>query len=374
MQQIVIRHTRAHKRFRDKLGNPVRNLNSVVVGLCSVGSGVAVKPADLAVTWAPKDLKRAEKEGRSFAIQSMMVMACDALDHYLFDIGSVPSPISDAKLRSILMREPQIRNAKASPSAKDIDSLALKIKNNVSNDEYVRTSLKEFAEKFLDVTERPASIRKRLSAIHEHCKSLPAGRGAKFLRPSYFSAIELLLAWRNMLVHDLDAGQLGGGAVSSLRADSEYLAAEHAGIDVEVMINRYTDRAPPSLKEISTLVSILMRFMSGTDQILLADCDIGAFFERCLRYQLSELGGRREKAIADPTGGSRSNGVNNGGSSRTLVERLGFTYEKRVRKSLAICAEHGFLPADPQVKSKDPAIFLDETHTGFLRSWEARPL
>lgn len=94
MNSIKIARTRALKLFREKLGNSVLNLNTIVIGLNAVGSGVAQKPNDLVISWSSNDLLRKEQRAREFAIRGLMVTAYDALDHYLYDISSTPRRIA----------------------------------------------------------------------------------------------------------------------------------------------------------------------------------------------------------------------------------------------------------------------------------------
>lgn len=328
MADIVLNRTRALKRLREKMGSPVRDLNSVIVGLSAVGKGIAKKPDELHVSWAPSDLRRAEIEARSFAVKAMMVSAYDALDHYLDELGTEPSPIADGRLKSILRKETQ----RALPTETLTDAAIKSFSENLSKkkgeSDARRSLLREFTERYCGKSSRP-SIRVRLAAINKYCKLIPVIAGSPPMpRESYFSCVELMIAWRNQLVHDPETDQLGSDALSILAADWEGLGKAHASIDVNAMIAAYQDRAAPTLKEISTLVSVFMKYVTAIDAVLLASSDPSEFFKQTVQYELSRS--------PDRVG--------------ILRQWASKNYADRMSKALNISSAHGFAPAGFDVK------------------------
>lgn len=290
MNKFRVARSKALKQFREKLGSPVRNLNSVIVGLCAVGNGTAKKPTDLAVSWGPKDLKRAETEARGFSIRALMIMACDALDHYLEDLGTAPSPVQTEQVRSILRRETQFSKAHQPFTEASVKKLWTSAQEEIGDSEKLRRIFRDFSEFHFGKPNKP-SIRARHSALYDHCKSFPTIANQPLLpRKSYFAAIEILIAWRNVLVHDPDSDQLGSDAISVLESDASFLAANHAGININQTILRYQDRLEPTLKDISTLVSILLRYVAGIDAFLIAQCDAGTYFQEAVRHEIQAFG------------------------------------------------------------------------------------
>lgn len=329
MTQIRISRTRALKAFKKKMGSPVRNLNSVIVGLCAVGKGEAKKPAELAISWEPVDLHRAEFEAREFSIRSLMVFAYDALDHYLNDLGEEPSPLRDSRLKSVLRAEKQFEVEGETITSNSIDSLASELKGAQADKEKLRKLLKGFTERYSGKSRDP-SIRMRLSSLYEHCMQIPVCAGRPPMpRPSYFSAIELLIAWRNVLVHDAESDQLGSNALEVLLADKDDLQNLHAGIDISTMIDRYNLRVAPSLKEVSTLVSIFMRFVSAIDAVILDDCEFAVFFQDAVRFEIKRAIPTKDLAKS---------------WSRIL-------HADRVRKATTLVGKHGFSPSSFDVKA-----------------------
>lgn len=326
MESVKIARSRALKIFREKLGYAVLHLNSIVVGLSAVGSGKATKPAELSISWAPGNLAREETLARGFAIRSLMVTAYDALDHYLYDIADIPSPIRSEITRSILLRKMEHAASTKSLLNSDIQALALALGENKVNQHELRKALKEFTDKFCGKVKRP-SIRRRLECLYEYCSKVPENScHPQMPRGSYYSAVELLLAWRNVLVHDPETDQLGSSALNILRQDSEYFLANHAQTDIGNLIVRYEEHACPTLKDVSTLVSVLNRFVASIDAILIAHCDAESLFIEAINYE-----------------NSRQN-VNFNGMG---------TAEKSLRVAMSLAAPYGFVRSDAQVKKNN---------------------
>lgn len=347
MTNTIILRTRALKLFRAKLGNPVRNLNSVVIGLCGVGAGIALKPEDLAVSWNPKDLLAAEREARGFAIKSLMVTACDALDHYLEDLGVGPSPVMNASLRSTLKKEPQIVQKGQALTTAGILALEKQLNEAIDNPSEIKSALRFFSEKFCGKQKAPSlNARWGHLLIHTQASSGP-GAAAIYLRPSYQSAVALLIAWRNVLVHDMDKDPLDPNSASDLIADKNYFAEEHAGIDIEKTLERYWSKSAPSLKDISTLVSILLRHLSAIDARLIATCDLGRFVQEAVCDELKLRGSPEE----------------------TLRKWAGKSYPERTSKALKIIAKHGFVSLTSERKKNSyPGRIISREDIEFLNA------
>ena len=276
MADIYICRTGALKRLREKLGDPVRNLNTIVIGVHAVGNGTVTKPADLNISWTVQDLKRAESEARGFAIRSLMTAACDALDHYLYELGYLPSPVQDDVVTSILRRENQVVSKPQNITTASVEALRQQLLANTNDLVSIKRAISEFSEKHCGKTRRP-SIRERHSKLFDLCKNHPIVRARNAAPPDvYYSAIELLIAWRNMLVHDSDEDQLGSDALLVLRQHADFLQAHHSGIDIERTIDTYKQKLAPSLKDASTLTSILLRYVAAADECLLEGCNLSS--------------------------------------------------------------------------------------------------
>jgi len=255
-----------------------------------------------------------------------MVTAYDALDHYLYDIAAIPSPIRSEITRSILLREMEHTASSKALADNDIQALALALGEYKDNQHELRKVLKEFTDKFCGKVKRP-SIRRRLECLFEYCSQVPKNSCHPSMpRGSYYSSVELILAWRNVLVHDPETDQLGSNALNVLRQDSEYFLANHAQTDIESLIARYEEHACPTLKDVSTLVSVLNRFVASIDAILISQCDAESLFIEAVNYE-----------------NCRGN-INFSGMGST---------EKLLRVAMSLAAPYGFVKSDAQVKKNN---------------------
>lgn len=346
-RNVVISRSRALKNLRSKLGNPIRSLNTTIVGLHAVRAGVAKKPPDLNVSWGPLDLVRAEIEARGFAIRSLMTVACDALDHYLYDLGYLPGPLQDESVRSILRKEMQAVSIPKQITAFVIEDMKVSLLTSKESTVAVKRIISEFAESYCGKQQRP-SIRVRHEALYKYCTShtLVAVKNASPPKV-YFSAIQLLIAWRNVLIHDIEDDPLGSDAVSVLRSNAKQLEVDHSGIDINQTLKNYFNKVEPTLKDISTLVSILLKYVSAIDEALLRSCDIGIYFKNAIAYEVKQ----------------RKDGLN------ILRKWPGRSFDGRVNNARELVAAHGFVPDSFKLK-KDSAFkcFLTDTDLQFLEA------
>lgn len=323
MESVRISRSRALKFFREKLGHSVLHLNTIIVGLNAVGKGIATKPTDLSISWAPQDLLREENLARGFAIRSLIVTAYDALDHYLYDIAATPSPIESEETKLVLLREMEHTPSSLTLQSSDVNALSASLISSAGDQSKLRKNLKDFTERFCGKLKRP-SIRRRLQCLYEYCQNLPANSTCPAMpHNTYYSAVELLLAWRNVLVHDPDKDQLGSDALIRLSNDADYYKKNHANIDINSLIERYKESTAPTLKDVSTLVSVLIRFVSSIDANLIAQCNIESFFRASVEHEAS-----------------------------LNCIKLNNTKEKSIRLSLELASQHGFVRSDSPTKKK----------------------
>lgn len=346
-RNVVISRSRALKNLRNKLGNPIRSLNTIIVGLHAVRSGVAKKPPDLNVSWGPLDLVRAEIEARGFSIRSLMTVACDALDHYFYDLGSLPGPLQEESVRSVLRKEMQTVSTPKQITESVIEDLKKRLLGSKETTVAVKRIISEFAESYCGKQQRP-SIRVRHEILYKYCASRNSVAEKNTLPPKvYFSAIQLLIAWRNVLIHDIEDDPLGGEAISVLRSNAKTLEVDHSGIDINQTIENYLNKKEPTLKDISTLVSILLRYVSAIDETLLRGCDVGSYFKNAIAYEIRQ----------------REGGLD------ILRKWPGRSFDDRVNNAREFVAIHGFVP--DSFKSKKGTTFTYVLATTDLQFLEA---
>lgn len=347
MNSIKITRTRALKLFREKLGHSVLNLNTIVVGLNAVGSGIAQKPNDLVISWNSNDSLRKEQRAREFAIRGLMVTAYDALDHYLYDISNTPSPIDSVDLRSALSTGSEQQLPQKTLKSSDVKSLTDSLNSHISDHSQLKADLKEFSDKFCGKIKR-LSLRRRVELFYTHCDGFSKNSARPAMPPqSYYHAVELLLAWRNKLVHDLDEDQLSTNALSELTKGASFLSIHHANIDILKTIDNYKSSGVPTLKDVSTLVAILINFVSSLDSVLLAECNVLNFFQTALKYE-----------------------VENKNKCELSTFFKGDNFKRRVRRARYITSIYGFVPDNFEPK-KDSfiGVSLSEGELTFLKDY-----
>jgi hypothetical protein len=328
MMNIQICRTRALKRFREKLGDPVRSLNTIVIGLQGIAEGNVSKPDEMSVSWFPANLARTTREARGFAVRSLVTAACDALDRYLYDMGDSISPVEEDGLKSILRREPQFDSRTQVVTDTQIDTLLGNLKATKGDPSGIRSVISTFTDRALGRSRR-TSIRSRAKALYDHCQSRTVS-AASYAPPAvYHAAVELLVAWRNRLVHDSDEENLGD-SYNVLLANAGFLTENHAAIDIARTLATYKCGNPPTLKDVSTLVSILLRYISAIDKCLLESCDPDRLFKEVLFEELRHRDGRR-----------------------VINKWLGRAHRARLESALTIVAGQGFVPETFEKKKGD---------------------
>ncbi len=284
MEIIKISRTPYLARLRRRLSRPVKHLNSIVVGLDGIRSGLLkTAPLGLSVRWEVGDPIRTAEEARGFAITSLVVAACDSLDQYLRGLGSTPSPVLDLKMRSILVGESQFENVGSNlPSETELQRLSNKLLSLSASD--ARAAIRIFSEKHYGKTNRP-SLRARFDALVDYTTQFSENSKAPpRVRPSYVAAITLLIAWRNLLVHESSKDVLTDEKRDQLLNDSEYLRKNHAEVDVTDTLSHFDAHKSPTLKDVSTLVSILLRAVSACDAVLIYNTNIASFFRESVWF------------------------------------------------------------------------------------------
>lgn len=194
-------HSQPLKIFLREVGEAVAHLNTIVVGLDAVEKGHK-KPSTLRISWNPNDPKLAAIKARRFALESILVRVCEALNQYVSATSRLP------RINSAL------RKHKDHPST---------------------------AEKLSDLAK----------AVQIEDCFLVAGSC-------------LLIHWRNRAVHLNSDAKLTPAQVSSLKSASEEIEKKFASLSVIRLLEDF-DRKTPTLKDISTLIAMTIRLVRKID-------------------------------------------------------------------------------------------------------------
>ncbi|CAO4150196.1 hypothetical protein PKCBPO_03120 [Methylorubrum thiocyanatum] len=274
MSGVWVQRTRAARLFREHTGAANYRLNTLVVGLEAVKRGIAQKPADLAVRWETQDAATAAELARSFTTNAIMVYVVDALDSYMADLASSDIWIADPTTASILRGEFQTdRSDVVALSPRLVREFAHQITSLTESPINLEETLREFAAKHFGRRKRP-SLRARFTSLATVASTVQA---------PYDLAIQLLISWRNRHAHGRSTDRLSNQALSGLREASSFFYENHAHLDVARMIENYELGGAPTLKEVSSLISICHRVVASIDIAILNRADAHQAFMAALR-------------------------------------------------------------------------------------------
>ncbi|RDV04505.1 hypothetical protein [Undibacter mobilis] len=326
----IFYRTVALRNFKSQIGYAVSNFNTIIVGLSAVKAGTANKPDDLAVGWSGNKPEYLAMEARHFATKALLVYAVDSLDKYTETIALFPSPISDQLLRDLLLGVPQpTASASTFLPADELAELTTAISNGAPNQILASISKihSEHGEK-----RRPAHIRTRLNSLAASFRGSP---------DYYLAAVRLLVSWRNRHVHQSDE-VISETDRSALLQYSGIFQTDHSGTDISLTLQHYEDRKKgPTIKDVSTLVSVLQRVIGGIDERIVETLDLTAYAQSALRQTFKDTANARQR----------------------FDSLWGSDRDTRQRKLTVYLRNFGFQPAIPGSKKPGrqlPQQFFDE--------------
>ncbi len=100
----------------------------------------------------------------------------------------------------------------------------------------------------------------------ENIKDFLQKKDFHFGAESYISVIYCLAKWRNRIIHD-SLNKLPEPLKSGLLADSNYYSKNHGNINIEQFIKHF-EEDKPTLKDVSTIISVTIRSAEVIDQVL----------------------------------------------------------------------------------------------------------
>ena len=184
--------TPALRPFLDSVGHVVHYLNTIVVGLAGVESGVCTKPTTLDISWNPRDIKASSRGARAFALNSAIVFLAEELGAYTNTILGCP------EFKSIVL-------------PKDPDR----------------------AEKFL--------------ALHQHLK---------LAEDHLFLGGLIAIHWRNRIIHKRsNAGLTKAQETALLKDYLLVLDTDYKHLDAKLLLEHFSKKLP-SLKDVSSLIAL----------------------------------------------------------------------------------------------------------------------
>jgi hypothetical protein len=213
-----ITRTKALGDFLNNIGSTVFLLNTICVGLDRVKQEkITDYDQNLRISWVSKDPENDSQRARIYANKSSIAFCIDTLEQYL---------------------------------------LALNGKNNPR---IIKDSI------LIDQLKKENSIADRFSALINKYK--PEN---KYWAP----CVRLLISWRNRIIHTHAKANFSKEDQKILLEYKEEIREKHSGLDIEKTLNRYKEGEGPTLKDTSTMISILIRSIRYIDSKLI-ELEIG---------------------------------------------------------------------------------------------------
>lgn len=251
-------NSRAFKKFKKKMGQTNHFLITIMVGLDAVAAG-AQKRDDFHVSWSPKDINNSVDRSKLYAKKASLSWAVDCVDMYFTECNRVP------------------RLFKCGESSQ-IDGTGHSVYNKLG------------------------------VIIDNHSE----------MTPDLYSYVDLLICWRNNMVHfdahnslkpesenyfqqwiDREADEeqthqlcldASASAFDDCKGDisKDHFIKTRYHLNFTQMIGRFNDGKAPSLKELTTLISMTIHFIEKLDAILVSEIDQYAYLEMVLYNYLKE--------------------------------------------------------------------------------------
>lgn len=226
------------KVFKKEIGQANHFLITILIGLNGVKSGCINKNIEFSTSWNPKNKISSANRSRDFAKKSALTWVVDNLDMYFRMSYEEPKLVSKLDLQSSLD------------------------KNNQS----VYNAFKSF-NTYYTLDEINTSI------------------------------VDLMICWRNRLVHYKSDNKPDKEVIKILKDNQEIIKSRHNGMDINIALNRFENRQAPSFKEITSMIKALIEYVYSLDKELIANLDMVLYCDKVIIKYLRENKDKRLQNI-----------------------------------------------------------------------------
>lgn len=221
-------NSRAFKNFKKKMGQANHFLITILIGLDAVKNG-AQKDENFDAAWNPYDVQASVRRSKEFAINSALAWAVDGLDMYV----------------RLCNREPKLFHSQES----------------------------------INIDKTKHSIYNKIRIITENHKELD---------PIKSAFVDLLICWRNNMLHFDADNALLQSSNTMFKKESTAIAVEKYHLNIGEMLEHFHANATPTFKEIATMFSMTIHFVEELDGLLMNDIDKTTYCEIILKKFLKE--------------------------------------------------------------------------------------
>lgn len=212
---LYLNHSAARRRFKDLLGPANHLLVTILVGLSAVERRLITEcPPELHAAWNPRDTTASALRSRKMVLEMTLVRATDALDCYISWSRRAPALIQQQAM-----------------------------------------------QRQIDGCEQ--SVFRKLKAM-----SSLTGVSAVLC-----ALAEVLIVWRNRVVHSLADNEVSETCWNTLRSNEEWIKSEFHGMELGRLLKDFDRGEAPTFKEIASFIRSIQSLVQEMDAALLSALD-----------------------------------------------------------------------------------------------------
>ena len=215
---LILKKSLAYSRLKKKIGQANHFLITILVGLDEVSKGNVTKSETLDAKWDPKDVKVSSLRSRMYVLNASLAWVVDNFDSYVQNCKRKPSIIENRELLS------------------DLDSADRRVN-----------------EKFNLLFHR-----------YEVVGELKL----------YGALIALGIQWRNVTIHSGGDNVLDVEYKRILLENRDWFNNNFCHLDVDKALESFNERKNPSLKEVTSIIKAVLRFVEIVDKELIKEINI----------------------------------------------------------------------------------------------------
>lgn len=234
-----LNHSVAQRQFKKRIGQANHFLITILIGLEEVSKGQVKKPDSLDVCWNPKDVKASVERSRIYALNSSLAWIIDNFDSY----------VQNCKRKPCLIENEQL--------TEDLDKA----------DRRVNDKFKVFFNRYKS---------------NEELKL-------------YGAMVAFGIQWRNVTTHSESNNVLDDEYKKILLDNKQWYNGNFCNLDVEKALDRFQTHINPTLKETTSIIKAVLRFVELIDTYLLKEIQIERFLSELFDKHFSQ--GTKSKSL-----------------------------------------------------------------------------
>ena len=234
-----LNHSVAQRQFKKRIGQANHFLITILIGLHEVSKGQVKKPDFLDVCWNPKDVKASVERSRIYALNSSLAWIIDNFDSY-------------------------VQNCKRKPCLIESKQLLVELD---SADRRVNDKFKVFFNRY------KSNDNLRL----------------------YGAMVALGIQWRNVTTHSESNNVLDDEYEKILLDNKQWYYENFCNLDVDKALDSFKAHNNPTIKETTSIIKAVLRFVELIDTYLLKEIQNERFLTELIEKHFSQ--GNKSKSL-----------------------------------------------------------------------------